>query len=114
MDFGFLRPGRAFTHKIAAEVDEERDKVAYDLEFTGCTNSLDWVGRTDVPRVTKNGTGDPMTTDTGLAVIELNDCGAPRLSTETTDSAPVPKHGSKLAAHRAPPDPQCPKRSHSQ
>ena len=97
VDFGFLRPGRAFTHKIAAEVDEERDKVAYDLEFTGCTNSLDWVGRPDVPRVTKNGTGDPMTTDTRLAVIELNDCGAPRLFTETIDSAPVPKHGSKLA-----------------
>ena len=97
VDFGFLRPGRAFTHKIAAEVDQERDKVAYDLEFTGCTNSLDWVDRADVPRVTKNGTGDPMTTDTGLAVIELNDCGAPRLSTETTDSAPVPKHGGKLA-----------------
>src|ERR1039458_10084766 len=97
VDFGFLRPGRPFTHKIAAEVDRERDKVTYDLAFTGCTNSLAWVGRTDVPRVTENGTGDLMTTDTRLAVITLNDCRAPRLSTETMDSAPVPAHGGKLA-----------------
>jgi LssY C-terminus len=97
VDFGFLRPGRPFTHKIAAEVDQERDKVAYDLVFTGCTRSLEWAGRTDVPRVTENGTGDRMTTDTRLAVIELNDCRAPRLSTETVDSAPVPIHGGRLA-----------------
>jgi hypothetical protein len=97
VDFGFLRPGKPFTHKIAAAVDQERDKVAYDLAFTGCTNSLDWIGRPYVPRVTENGTGDLMTTDTRLALIELNDCRAPRLSTETTDSAPVPAHGGRLA-----------------
>ncbi len=97
VDFGFLRPGKPFTHKIASDVDQERDKVAYDLAFTGCTNSLDWVGRADVPRVTENGTGDVMTTDTRLAVIQLNECRAPRLSTETTDSAPIPAHGGKLA-----------------
>jgi hypothetical protein len=38
-----------------------------------------------------------MTTDTRLAVIQLNECRAPRLSTETTDSAPIPAHGGKLA-----------------
>ncbi len=97
VDFGFLRPGRPFTHKIAAEVDQERDKVAYDLEFTGCTNWLEWVGRADVPRVTDNATGDPMTTDSRLAVIQLNDCRAPRVSTETIDSEAVPIHGGKLA-----------------
>jgi hypothetical protein len=36
-----------------------------------------------------------MTTDTRLAVIELNDCTAPRLSTETVDDAPVPVHGGR-------------------
>jgi hypothetical protein len=97
VDFGFLRPGRPFTHKIAADVDQERDKVAYDLVFTGCTNTLDWAARTNIPRVTENGTGDPMTTDTRLAVVELNDCRAPRLSTETIDNAPVPIHGGKMA-----------------
>ncbi|MGA3075444.1 MAG: LssY C-terminal domain-containing protein [Bryobacteraceae bacterium] len=97
VDFGYLRPGRAFTHRIAAEVDRERDKVAYDLAFTGCTNWLDWTGRASVPRVSENGTGDAMTTDTKLAVVGLNDCRAPRLSTETIDLAPVPMHGGRLA-----------------
>ena len=96
VEFGYLRPGRPFTHKIAADVDRERDKVAYDLVFTGCTNTLDWAGRTNVPRVTENGTGDAMTTDARLAVVELNGCRAPRLSTETIDTAPVPVHGGKM------------------
>ena len=97
VDFGYLRPGRPFTHKIAADVDQERDKVAYDLVFTGCSNTLDWATRTNVPRITENGTGDAITTDARLAVVELNDCRAPRLSTETIDIAPVPIHGGKMA-----------------
>jgi hypothetical protein len=97
VEFGYLRPGRAFTHKIAADVDRERDKVAYDLAFTGCTDTLDWAGRSNVPTLSENGTGDAMTTDARLAVIELNDCRAPRLSTETIDTAPVPIHGGKMA-----------------
>jgi hypothetical protein len=97
VDFGYLRPGRAFTHKIAADVDRERDKVAYDLAFTGCANTLAWARRTNVPRVTENGTGDAMTTDTRVAVVELNDCSTPRLSTETSDLAPVPIHGGRVA-----------------
>jgi len=97
VDFGYLRPGRAFTHRIAAEVDRERDKVAYDLVFTGCTNSLDWTGRASVPRVAENATGDAMTTDARLAVVELNDCRAPRRSTESIDLGPVPIHGGRLA-----------------
>jgi hypothetical protein len=96
VDFGYLRPGRAFTHRIAPDVDQERDKVAYDLAFTGCAKTLDWAARTNVPRVTENGTGDAMTTDTRLAVAELNGCRAPRLSTQTTDVAPVPEHGGKI------------------
>ena len=96
VDFGYLRPGRPFAHKIAPDVDRERDKVAYDLAFTGCANAPDWAARTNVPRVAENGTGDAMTTDTRLAVVEFNDCRAPRLSTETIDAAPVPEHGGKI------------------
>ncbi|MGD0364609.1 MAG: LssY C-terminal domain-containing protein [Bryobacteraceae bacterium] len=97
VDFGYLRPGRAFTHRIAADVDLERDKVGYDLAFTGCADTLRWSGRPKVPRITENGTGDAMTTDTKLAVIDLNTCRTPRLSTETLDTAPVPMHGGKAA-----------------
>jgi hypothetical protein len=30
-----------------------------------------------------------------MVVVELNDCDAPRLSTETVDAAPLPEHGDK-------------------
>ena len=35
---------------------------------------------------TGNATGDPITTDGRMVVIEINDCREPRMSTETVDS----------------------------
>ena len=96
VNFAYLRPGRLFTHEIATDVDLERDKVAYDLAFTSCASILEWADRPEVPRATQNATGDAMTTDTALVMVQLNDCSTPRLSTETVDEAPVPMHGSKL------------------
>jgi hypothetical protein len=96
INFAYLRPGRHFTHEIATDVDLERDKIAYDLAFTSCGSILDWAQRPEVPRVTQNATGDAMTTDTGVVMVRLNDCGNPRLSTETIDEAPVPMHAGKL------------------
>ncbi len=93
IDFAYLRPGKKLSHKIAEDVDQERDKVAYDLAFSSCGNPLDWTDRPDFPRFTSNATGDPIITDGRMAVIELNDCREPRLSTETIDSAPLPEHG---------------------
>jgi len=95
VDLGYLRPGRTFTHKIAGDVDQEREKVTNDLEFTSCANVLDWIDRPDVPAVTQNATGDSMTTDRRLVIIQLNDCRTPRLATETVDTEPVPVHGGK-------------------
>jgi len=96
INFAYLRRGRPFTHEIATDVDLERDKIAYDLAFTSCGSILDWAQRPDVPRVTRNATGDSMTTDTGVVTVELNDCSTPRLSTETIDEAPVPMHAGGL------------------
>jgi hypothetical protein len=96
VDFGYLRAGRPFAHRIAPDVDRERDKVAYDLAFTGCTDRLDWAPRANVPMVTENATGDAMSTDTSLAVVELNHCRAARLSSETSDAEPVPEHGGNI------------------
>ncbi len=93
VDFAYLRPGEKFTHKIEENVDLERDKVAYDLAFTSCGNLLDWTERADIPRSAYNATDDPMTTDGRIVAIGLNDCPAPRLSTETVDATPVPQHG---------------------
>jgi len=95
IDFAYLRRGSKLSHKIAEDVDQERDKVAYDLAFTSCGKLLDWTERPDFPRLARNATGDPMVTDGRMVVVKLNDCDAPRLSTETVDSAPLPEHGDK-------------------
>jgi hypothetical protein len=96
IDFAYWRPGNRLSHKIEENVDQERDKVAYDLAFSSCGNILDWTDRPDAPRFASNATGDPIVTDGRMVAIELNDCEAPRLSTETADSTPVPEHGDKL------------------
>ncbi len=96
IDFAYLRPGGKLTHKIEQNVDQERDKVAYDLAFTSCGNILDWTPREDLPRFARNATGDPITTDGRMVVIEMNECREPRISTETVDSTLLPEHGDRL------------------
>jgi hypothetical protein len=96
IDFAYLRRGGRLAHKIEEDVDQERDKVAYDLTFSSCGTPLDWTDRADLPRFARNATGDPIVTDGRMVAIELNDCQAPRLSTETVDETPLPKHGNEL------------------
>jgi hypothetical protein len=96
VDYAYFRPGQALTHRVQKDIDQERDKIVNDLAFTSCVESVDWLDRTGVPRSTHNSTGDPMTTDARLAVVRLNECSAPRLSTESTDDLPLPAHGGML------------------
>ena len=93
VDFAFLRPGKAMTHKIAEDVDQERDKVVNDLVFTSCIDMVDDMERLDVPMVTRNATGDPMRTDTRIAILQLNACPAPIEGLPTV--ATLRRHGSK-------------------
>jgi hypothetical protein len=95
VDFAYLRPGQYFAHEIDAKVDEEREKVAYDLEFTSCASPLMWVARQGMPRFTRNGTGDPMGTDTRMVVMQFNSCATPRLADESEDTRPLTARGSK-------------------
>ncbi len=74
IDFAYLRPGHAFTHQIDSQVDEEREKVAYDLAFTSCATPLAWIDRSNVPHYAQNGTGDSFVTDTRLVVMRFNGC----------------------------------------
>ncbi len=96
VDFAYLRPGYKLSHKIDGNIDQERDKVAYDLAFSTCGSILGWADRPDLPRYTHNATGDRIATDGRMAVVDLNDCDSPRLANETTSTAFVPEHGSKL------------------
>jgi hypothetical protein len=95
IDFAYLRPGSAMTHKIAENVDQERDKVVNDLVFTSCAALVDNSERLDVPGITRNATGDPMRTDTRIAIVQVNPCEAPASSLETP-RATLPLHGSKM------------------
>jgi hypothetical protein len=96
IDFAYLRRGGRLSHRIGEDIDQERDKVAYDVAFSSCGKILDWTDRADFPRLARNATGDPIVTDGRMVVIELNDCEAPRLSTETADTTTLPEHGDKM------------------
>ena len=96
IDFAYMRPGGRLTHKIEENVDQERDKVANDLAFTSCGSILDRTERENLSRFSRNATGDPITTDGRMVVVEMNDCSEPRISTETIDSTLLPEHGDKL------------------
>ncbi len=93
IDYAYLRPGHTVTHRVEENIDQERDKVAYDLEFTTCVQQADWLERPDVPRASRNATGDFISTDGRVAVLRLNRCETPRLSTETLDTSPLAMRG---------------------
>lgn len=95
IDYAFLRHGLRLTHRIEANIDEERDKIANDLAFTFCVDVVDFLGRPGIPHSTENARGDLMSTDTRLAVIRLNGCSHPRLSTQSSDGETVPSRGGK-------------------
>jgi hypothetical protein len=95
IDFAYLRPGHTLTHKIDRNVDEERDKIAYDLEYTKCARVLGWIERPDVPFRSSNGTGDPMVTDTRMAVVKLSSCEVPRLADYSISASSITPRGGK-------------------
>jgi hypothetical protein len=101
IDFAYLRPGRAMTHKIGENIDDERDKVVNDLVFASCAHLADAPERPDVPGATRNATGDPMKTDTRLAILRLHDCAARPDPTRLgfTEMGPTPDAGADLLRH---------------
>lgn len=96
VELAYLRPGQALTHRIAENVDEEREKIVDDLAFTSCVETVNWFDRPGFPRSTRNATGDLMVTDGRMALIHLNDCRKPRMSTETLgDPSQLAMHGNR-------------------
>jgi hypothetical protein len=95
VDFAYLRPGMPVTHRIAPEIDRERDKVVHDLEFAEYVDMADWMERPDVSREMHNATGDRMTTDGRLAVIHLRNKPVPQFSIDFP-LAPLPIHGKRM------------------
>jgi hypothetical protein len=96
IDFAYLRPGQAVTHRVEENIDLERDKIAHDLVYTNYVDVLDWTDRINIPKLTRNGTGDLMTTDAKLAVIRLRDSDEPRLATASDEFDTIPEHGDQM------------------
>ena len=65
---------RQFVHHITSEIDEERSKVIRDLTVAGCVKAVHLVPRPKMPTVSQNSTGDLVTTDGAVAVVELKEC----------------------------------------
>jgi hypothetical protein len=81
----FSRRPFGFTHRIESDVDIERDKVARELEFTGCVDSVVRVHRPESIPAEEFRKG--LETDARVAVILLNSCEHPR---EVAMSGAVP------------------------
>jgi len=95
VDFAYLRPGRTFTHRISPAVDDEREKVAYDLAFTSCASPVAWIPRSSVPLSGENGTGDVFVTDTRLAIVRFGECSLARPAMDGDLSLALIAHGGK-------------------
>lgn len=72
----FSSEAKTFTHRIESNIDIERKKVMSDLSFAGVVDEVYVFPRPSVPRETHNGTGDVVTTDASLFVIDLAGRGA--------------------------------------
>lgn len=65
----FSDANSTFIHKIDPRIDRERAKIVSDLLFTGRVRSLALVERPEVPRRSRNATGDDLITDGRMAVV---------------------------------------------
>jgi ankyrin repeat protein len=63
--------GTKWFHRIDPQIDRERDLIKTDLLFTGVANGYSLVDRQEVPRNTKNATGDELISDGKLLVLAL-------------------------------------------
>ena len=60
-----------FIHKIDSNIDLERLKVTDDILFTGKVKGVTLVARPGVPGMFRNATGDDVTTDARIAVVQF-------------------------------------------
>ena len=67
---------RQFVHHIDSNIDDERRKIIRDLRAAGCVQSVYLVPRRNIAPSDVNSIGDPITTDSAIAVVQLQDCRA--------------------------------------
>jgi hypothetical protein len=65
---------RQFLHHITSDIDQERSKVMRDLNVAGCVKAVHLAARPTMANITQNATGDLVSTDGALAIVELKQC----------------------------------------
>jgi hypothetical protein len=77
-DVGLLvRPLHQPTHRIASDIDAERDLIVLELEAGGCADLLEYVELPGIPATGRNAEGQLFRTDGRTAVIRARRCDAP-------------------------------------
>jgi Ni/Co efflux regulator RcnB len=71
IDISTARAKTKWGHRIDPHVDREREWIETDLLYAGTATSYALVDRPHVPKTTANGTGDVITTDGQLSIVEL-------------------------------------------
>ncbi len=71
IDISTARAKTKWGHRIDPHVDREREWIETDLLFSGTATGYALVDRPHVPKTTANGTGDVITTDGQIAIVEL-------------------------------------------
>ncbi|MGH9596120.1 MAG: LssY C-terminal domain-containing protein [Edaphobacter sp.] len=83
IDISTARAHTKWGHRIDPHVDREREWIETDLLYAGTATSYALVERPHVPKTTANATGDVVTTDGQISILELG-ITRPNLLTPTT------------------------------
>jgi LssY C-terminus len=94
IDISTARAHTKWGHRIDPHVDREREWIETDLLYAGTATSYALVDRPHVPKKTANGTGDVITTDGQLSIVEIGSTkpnilnpGTPALQTRPAQSS---------------------------
>jgi hypothetical protein len=71
IDISKARANTKWGHRIDPHVDREREWIETDLLYAGTATSYALVDRPHVPKTAANGTGDVITTDGQISILEL-------------------------------------------
>jgi hypothetical protein len=71
IDISKARANTKWGHRIDPHVDREREWIETDLLYAGTATSYALVDRPHAPKTTANATGDVITTDGQLSIVEL-------------------------------------------
>lgn len=87
---------RQFVHHIDSNIDDERSKIIRDLRAAGCIQAVYLVSRTGIAPSGVNSIGDPVSTDSAMAVLQLQDCHPVVPELAEVPEAPTYKPGSAV------------------